>query len=337
MSGKKVARIIGLGRFLPKKVLSNQELERLVETTHDWIVSRTGIHERRIAAEGEHTSWLGAKAAEEAIRAAGIDKSKIEVIICATMTPDYITPSTAALIQKELGLAGAAAFDMQAACTGFIYALQQAKAFVESGIYHTVLVVASEKMSSVIDYQDRNTCVLFGDGAAAAVVSSAGAGLQIEAITLGADGDQSHLIFIPGGGSRKPASDKTVREREHFVKMEGKEVYKHAVRRMTGAIETCLDQSSLKETDISWLIPHQANRRIIESIAGNFNIPPDKIYMTLHKYGNTSGSSVGIALTELTQESPSRPGDHLLLVAFGAGLTWGALILTQLTPEGKSV
>lgn len=331
MSQKNVARITGLGRFLPEKVLTNQELEQMVDTSHDWIVSRTGIHERRIASANEHASWLGSEAAKIAIENSGIDKNKIEVIICATMTPDYITPSTAVLIQKDLDMPSVAAFDMQAACTGYIYAMQQAKAYVESGIYNNVLVVATEKMSSVIDFKDRNTCVLFGDGACAAIVSNEGSGLKIDSITLGADGEQCNLIIIPGGGSRKPATEETLGNRDHFVKMEGREVYKHAVRRMTASIKTCLEKASLSENDIAWLVPHQANKRIIESIAGNFNIPSEKIYLTLHKYGNTSGSSVGIALAELNKEFPPKEGDNLLLVAFGAGLTWGALTLTQIS------
>lgn len=330
MSLKKVARIVGLGKYLPKKVLTNQQLEKMVETSDEWIMSRTGIAERRIASEDEHTSFLGCEAAKEALDNSQMGPEQIQMIICATMTPDYITPSTAALIQKELAIpAGAAAFDMQAACSGFIYALMQAKAFIEAGLYDTILVVASEKMSTVIDYEDRNTCVLFGDGAAGAVVSSQGKGFVIDTVALGADGEQSHLIYIPAGGSRLPATENSVKAKEHFVKMEGKEVYKHAVRRMSSAIIECLQKAHLDEKEIAWLIPHQANKRIIDSIASQFHIKSEQIFMTLHKYGNTSGSSVGIALAELIEEQAIEPGSHLLLVAFGAGLTWGALILTK--------
>ncbi|MCB1113221.1 MAG: ketoacyl-ACP synthase III [Chlamydiia bacterium] len=318
----------GLGRYVPSKILTNLELEEMVDTSHDWIVTRTGIHERRIASMEEASSHLGREAARKAIEKAGIDKSQIDMIICATMTPDYITPSTAALIQQELGLPRCPAFDIQAACTGFIYALSQAKAFIESGLYKNVLIIATEKMSAVIDYEDRNTCVLFGDGAAAAIVSGEGSGFLIPTVQLGADGDQSHLILIPGGGSRMPASEASVKARDHFVKMEGREVFKHAVRRMTAAVQNCLKENGMKEEDIAWLIPHQANKRIIESIASQFNIPDAQIFMTLHKYGNTSGSSVGIALSELEEEVELKSGDNLLLVAFGAGLTWGATILT---------
>lgn len=333
MTEKLAARIRGLGRYVPSKVLSNLELEEMVDTSHDWIVSRTGIHERRIASLDEAASHLGREAAKQAIANSGIDKSEIDVCICATMTPDYITPSTAALIQNELGLGRVPSFDVQAACTGFIYALSLAKAYIESGQYRNILVVASEKMSAMIDYEDRNTCVLFGDGAAAAIVSSEGAGLLIPTIRLGADGEQSKLIMIPGGGSRLPATEASVKNRDHFVKMEGREVFKHAVRRMTAAVQDCLKTEGIGEDSVKWMIPHQANKRIIEALASQFNLPQEKIFMTLHKYGNTSGSSVGIALSELVEEKELIEGDNLLLVAFGAGLTWGASLLTY--TEGK--
>lgn len=331
----KVAKIIGLGKYLPKRVLTNAQLEKMVATSDEWITSRTGIAERRIATQEEHTSFLGVEAAKEALEKAGVGPEEVQMVICATMTPDYITPSTAALVQKALHIpAGAAAFDLQAACSGFIYALMQAKAFIEAGLYETILLIASEKMSTVIDYEDRNTCVLFGDGATAAVVSAKEKGakncsFRIDTLTLGADGAQSQLIYIPAGGSRAPATEASVQAKAHFVKMEGKEVFKHAVRRMTAAIQECLFKSGLKEEELAWLIPHQANKRIIDAIATQFNIPEDRVFMTLHKYGNTSGSSVGIALTELCEEREVAPGSHLLLVAFGAGLTWGAAILTK--------
>lgn len=333
MTQKVRARIRGLGRYVPSKVLSNLELEEMVDTSHDWIVSRTGIHERRIASLDEAASHLGREAAKEALHNSGVQPSEIDLIICATMTPDYITPSTAALIQSELGLHHIPAFDMQAACTGFIYALSQAKAYIESGLYKNILIIATEKMSAVIDYQDRNTCVLFGDGAAAAVISFEGSGLLIPTVVLGADGEQAQLIVIPAGGSRSPATEHSIKCRDHFVKMEGREVYKHAVRRMVSAVQDCLKVGKIQENEISWLVPHQANKRIIESLSSQFNIPEAQIFMTLHKYGNTSGSSVGIALSELVQEISLHPGQNLLLVAFGAGLTWGASILTY--TDGK--
>lgn len=325
----KKARIIGLGKYLPKKRLTNSDLEKLVETSDDWIVSRTGIKERRVAASDEPTSRLGLEAAKAALEKANIDKGKIELIICATMSPDYLTPSTAALIQSELGLSQIPAYDCQAACTGFLFALSQAKAYIESGLYKNILVVASEKMSAYIDYKDRNTCVLFGDGASAAVVSGEGKGLLVEEISLGADGSFANLIIVPGGGSKEPATHESIDKGSHFIKMEGREVFKQAVRQMGRAIERCLKNAHLDKGDISWLVPHQANLRIIDSIRESFEIPPEKVYLTLEKYGNTSGSAVAIALTELTEEVKLRPGEHLVLVAFGAGLTWGASLLTQ--------
>ncbi|CAM0117338.1 Beta-ketoacyl-[acyl-carrier-protein] synthase III [Rhabdochlamydiaceae symbiont of Dictyostelium giganteum] len=322
------ARIIGTGSYLPSRVLTNQDLEKMVETNDEWIVSRTGMKERRIAAPDEFTSHMGVKAAQKALTKAMISVGDIDLILCATLTPDYIFPSTACLIQSELGAKQAAALDIQAACTGYLYALSIAKAFVESGIYKNVLCIASEKISSIVNYKDRNTCVLFGDGASAAVVSSQGSGLKIQDVTLGADGDLSHLLILPAGGSRRPASQQTVEEELHFLKMEGKEVFKHAVRRMESASKDSIEKSGLKEEDITWLVPHQANIRIIEALAKRFNIAMEKVFVTIHKYGNTSASSVGIALDELLEENQLKPGDHLLLPAFGSGLTWGASVLT---------
>ncbi len=322
------ARIIGTGSYLPKKVLTNQDLEKMVETSDEWIVTRTGMKERRIAAEGEFTSDMGVEAARKAIAAAGINAEEIDLILVATLTPDYIFPSTACLLQTRLNIKNAAAMDVQAACSGYIYALSVAKAFIESGMYKNVLLVASEKLSSIVNYKDRNTCILFGDGASACVVSSKGAGLLVRDISLGSDGEQADLLVLPAGGSRMPASQETVCSDQHFIKMEGKEVFKHAVRRMEAACKECLDSSGLKESDISWLVPHQANMRIIEAIAKRFEVPMERVFLTIHKYGNTSASSLGIALDELLRDKPLSHGSNLLLTAFGAGLTWGASLLT---------
>lgn len=330
MADHKTARIIGLGSYLPERVLNNQELERMVETSDEWIVSRTGMRERRLAAGDEFPSDMGAKAAEQALQSGGIDAASIDMIIVATMSPDYISPSTANLIQAKLHAEKAASMDIQAACTGFIYALSLAKAYVESGIYRFVLVIAAEKMSAFVDYQDRSTCIIFGDGAGAAVVASSGAGLKIDSLCLGSDGHLADLVKIPAGGSRKPASHETVDQRLHYFKMNGNEVFKHAVRRMSAASLECLAKAGLNETDVTWLVPHQANKRIIDAISKNFNIPEDKVYQTLHKYGNTSASSIAIALDELLQEHQLQEGEHILLTAFGGGLTWGATLLTKI-------
>jgi 3-oxoacyl-[acyl-carrier-protein] synthase-3 len=328
------ARIIGTGCYLPERVLSNQDLEKMVETSDDWIVARTGMRERRIARCDEFTSDMGYEAAQRALQAAKISADEIDLILVATITSDFVFPSTACLLQARLKACNAAALDIQAACTGYIYALSQAKAYIDSGLYKNVLIVASEKLSSIVNYKDRNTCVLFGDGASACVVSNRGKGLVIRDVRLGADGELAELLILPAGGSRNPATAETVSSQLHYLRMEGKEVFKHAVRRMESASKQCLDSAGLAQSDISWLIPHQANMRIIEAIAKRFDVPSDRVYLTIHKYGNTSASSVGIALDELLRQKGLRDEEHLLLTAFGAGLTWGASVLTW-TEEGR--
>lgn len=322
------AKIIGTGSYLPEKVLTNQDLEKMVETSDEWIVTRTGMKERRIARSDEFTSDMGAAAARAAIVDAGLSVDDIDFIIVATLTPDYMFPSTACLIQSALGAKNATGVDIQAACSGFLYLLSMAKAFVESKTYKNILVIAAEKLSSITNYKDRSTCVLFGDGAAACVVSAEGKGLTIENVQLGADGSLADLIIMPAGGCRMPASCESVTENKHFIQMSGNEVFKHAVRRMEGACKACLDSLGLAETEISWLIPHQANMRIIDAIAKRFeHLPPERIFKTVQKYGNTSASSVGIALDELLKMAPLKSGEHILLTGFGAGLTWGAGVL----------
>ena len=329
------AKIVGTGSYLPEKVLTNQALEKMVDTSDEWIVSRTGMKERRIARDDEFTSDMGYEAAVKALEDADISADEIDFILVATLTPDYAFPSTACLLQARLKADKAAAMDIQAACTGYLYALSLAKSFVESGMYKTVLVVASEKLSSIVNYKDRNTCILFGDGAAASVVSSFAKKqcLCLSKVSLGADGTLSDLLMLPAGGARAPASLDTIAAELHFLKMEGKEVFKHAVRRMESSSKECMDHLGLEEKDINWIVPHQANMRIIEAIAKRFNVSMEKVYITIHKYGNTSASSVGIALDELLKEKELQIGDNLLLTAFGAGLTWGSAILTV---EGKN-
>lgn len=324
----KKARIVGMGSYLPSKVLTNQDFEQMIDTTDEWIISRTGIKERRIA-QGEFTADLGTAAAQIALKQANVEASAIDLVLVATMTPDYISSSTAAIIQHRLGAGHAGAFDLQAACTGFLYALATAKAYIESGMYQNVLVVAAEKMSTYVDYQDRGTSILFGDGASAALVTSQGAGLAIDNVCLGSDGEHVDLVIIPGGGVRNPTSHETVDAKLHYFKMDGKEVFKHAVRRMSAAARDSLKKAGLAESDVSWLVPHQANMRIMDAIAKGFSIPHEKMYKTVHKYGNTSASSVPIALNELMTQHEIKKGEHILLVAFGAGLTWGASVLTK--------
>ncbi len=287
------------------------------------------MKERRIAGEEEFTSDMGRDAALKALEASGCKAAELDLILFATLTPDYAFPSTACLIQKQIGAEKAAAMDIQAACTGYLYALGVAKAFIESGMYKNVLIVASEKLSSIVDYKDRNTCILFGDGASAAIISSEGKGLIIKDVTLGADGDQAQLLILPAGGARQPASKETVENKLHYLRMEGKEVFKHAVRRMEAASKDSIEKSGLQESDIAWFVPHQANLRIIESLAKRFNVAPEKVFVTIHKYGNTSASSLGIALDELLREKKLEKGENILLTAFGSGLTWGASVLTH--------
>jgi 3-oxoacyl-[acyl-carrier-protein] synthase III len=323
------ARIVGMGSYLPKKNLTNYDLEKIVDTSDEWITSRTGIKERRIAASDEYASDMGAAAAKKALAASGLSASDIELILVATLTPDYISPSTGALIQDLIQAENAAAMDIQAACTGFLYALSMAKAYIESGMYGKILVVASEKLSTYIDYKDRGTCILFGDGAGAAVICNEGEGLAIDHTCLGAEGKLAQLVIIPGGGVRHPSSSETIAQGLHYLKMEGNNVFKQAVRRMSSSAKECLAHVDVKEEEISWVVPHQANMRILDAIAKNFNIPGDRFYKTLHKYGNTSASSIIISLDELTRKHPIAVGEHVLLIAFGAGLTWGASVLTQ--------
>jgi len=328
---KKQAKITGTGSYLPEKRLTNSDLEQMVETTNEWITSRTGIEERRLAAATEFTSNMGTEAARIALKKAQIAPEDVDLILCATITPDHIFPSTACLIQSQLGATNAASFDVQAACSGMVYALSMAKAYIEAGMYKNILIVASEKLSSIVDYEDRSTCILFGDGAAACLVSSEGKGMVIERVNIGSDGDQSALIQQPAGGSRCPATAETVAAKDHVIKMEGREVFKHAVRRMESAAKACLEQENLTKSDLKWLVAHQANIRIIDAMASRFGIPKERVYTTIHKYGNTSASSVGIVLSELKDRNVIEGGDRLLIVAFGAGLTWGAALLREET------
>lgn len=324
------ARITSVGAYLPEKVLTNQDLEKMVDTSDSWIVQRTGIHERRIASDDEFTSTMGARAAKQALDAVALPADEVDGIICATMTPDYISPSTAGIIQHALNASKACAVDIQAACSGFLYALSIAKGWIESGMYKNVLVIASEKNSAFIDYTDRNTCVLFGDGAGAALVQSAGTGLEIKHISLGADGSLSNLIRIPAGGSRLKASERTIQEKQHYLQVQGREVFKQAVRHMEAAIKECLEKTNVPEHHIDWLVPHQANIRIMEAIAKGFEIPWDRVYKTIERFANTSASTIPIALFELEKQHPVQKNENIVIVAFGGGLTWGASLLTKI-------
>lgn len=326
------ARITGLGSYLPEGVLSNADLEKMVETSDEWIYPRTGIKERRIADKDECTSHMGAKAARKAIKAAGIQADEIDLILVATMSPDYLAVNTGALIQRELGLSpcGTAAMDLQAACSGHVYGLSTAKALIESGIYKTILLVSSEKMSSFVNYKDRRTCVLFGDGASAVIVQAEGAGFELGIPSLGADGSEAELLYIPSGGARAPASAESVTDDSHYIAMEGQPVFKSAVRKMALAAEKCLEVNGWSLESVDWVVPHQANKRIIDATVKRLGFSPDKVYSEcVRKYGNNSSASVAVAFDELNQYREVEVGDQILLVVFGAGFTWGAIPLTK--------
>lgn len=324
------AFIKSVASYLPERVLTNVDLEKLVDTSNEWIVARTGIKERRIARPDEYPSTMGIEASKRVLAATGTDPRDIDLIIVSTMTPDYLCPSTAALIQSSIKATRAGAVDIQAACTGFIYGLSIAKAYIESGIYQTILLVSSEKNSAFVNYSDRNTCVVFGDGAGACLITRNGPGLAIGAIDLGASGEEADLIQIPAGGSRLPASATSYTDNLHSIQMNGREVFKHAVRRMEESIHACLTKASLTPSDIKWLIPHQANLRIIDALAKRFDIDSSKVMITIDTFANTSSSTIPIALDLLLSKNEIQPLDRILLTAFGGGLTWGSAILTAI-------
>jgi 3-oxoacyl-[acyl-carrier-protein] synthase-3 len=319
--------IAGVGSYVPSKVLTNADLTRMVDTSDEWITTRTGIKERRLAAKTEFTSDLATHAAQRAIRRAGISASQIDLIIVATITPDMPFPSTACLVQRKIGAHRAAAFDLEAACSGFIYALEIAQQFIMSRTYDTVLVIGAEKLSSIVDWEDRNTCVLFGDGAGAAVLQNRPNAHGLLTAVMGADGQKADLLFMPGGGSRCPASADSVASRLHYLRMEGKETFKNAVQAMQTAAEESLRRCEIDISRIKCIIPHQANRRIIDAVAERLGATPDQMFVNLHKYGNTSAASVAIALDEAVSCGRVRRGDLILLIVFGAGLTWGAAVI----------
>jgi len=319
--------IVGTGSYVPERVLTNADLEKMVDTNDEWITTRTGIKERRIAAPEQCTSDMAAEAARRAMEQAGVSGKNIDLIICATVTPDMIFPSTACLVQQKIGAKGAAAFDMEAACSGFLYALEIAQQFITSGTYDTALVIGAEKLSTIVDREDRNTCVLFGDGAGAAVLQSRGEEHGILTTCMGADGSLAHLLQVPGGGARHPASKKSVSDKMHYIKMAGREVYKSAVVAMQTAAEEALRRCNLTVADIRCIIPHQANLRIIEALADRLGAPMDKVYVNLNRYGNVSAASVAIALDEAAREGRFQRGDLILLVVFGGGLTWASCVI----------
>ncbi len=323
---KKKVGIIGLGKYLPAKVLTNKDLERVVDTTDEWIMTRTGIKERRIARDDEATSEMATEAAKAALKNAGLKPQDIDLIIVATITPDMFFPATACLVQEKLGARMIPAFDISVACSGFIYGLSIANQFLASGMYKNALVIASEKMSSITDWSDRSTCVLFGDGAAAAVLAPVDKG-GILSMYLGANGRAGDLVKLPAGGSRIPATKKSIEDKLHFIKMNGTELFKHAVKVMADAALEATKPLGLTAEDISLVIPHQANIRILNAVAKRMGLTKDKIYLNIEKYGNMSAASTAVALVEAVEEGRIKKGDKILLDSFGGGLTWGALVI----------
>ena len=317
----------GIGSYVPEKILDNKELSLKVETSDDWIRTRTGIRERRIASPDQPTSELALNAARKAIEAAQIQPDQIDLVIVATITPDMAFPSTACILQHKLGLGKVACFDLEAACSGFLYSLDVADGMLASGRYKCALVIGAEKMSSILDWEDRTTCVLFGDGAGAAIIMTEGDGPNLVGFRSGADGSNPSLLHQPAGGSKQPASIASIENREHFLKMNGKEIFKSAVRVMEKATRELLEANGLETQDVDHVIPHQANVRIVESMAQRLEIPLDKFFCNLDRHGNTSAASIPIAFDEACNRGIFRKGEIGVLVAFGAGLTWSATLV----------
>lgn len=319
--------ILGLGKYVPERILTNQELETMVDTNDEWIVTRTGIRERRIAASDQATSDLAYEAAQEALRNAGITADQLDLIIVATVTPDMAFPSTACILQDKLGATRAAAFDLSAACSGFLYGVNTAVNFIASGAYEHVLVIGADSLSKITDFTDRNTCILFGDGAGAAIIGRVKEGHGFRSFVLGANGAGAPLLKVAGGGSRNPSTFETVDKRMHYIYMEGSEVFKFAVRIMGNAAEEALEKAGISKEDVDLLIPHQANLRIIQSALNRLDLTADKCMVNLDRYGNMSAASVPVALAEAVEQGRVKEGDCLVLVGFGGGLTWAASTL----------
>ncbi len=323
------AALKSIGSYVPKNVLTNQDLEKLVDTTDEWIFKRTGIKERRIADKDEATSDLGYKAALQAIERAEISIDDIDLVMCATLSPDYLTmPSTSTIISKKLGITNVMAFDISAACTGFVYLISLAKAFIESGAKRNILIIGAEKISSYIDYNDRGTCILFGDGAGAAIISSTeDKNEAIVDVLASADGNYGELLITPGGGSKHPIREENVSDKLQYMKMAGNEVFKVAVKTLTNDVVEILKKNQLNADDVDLFIPHQANYRIIEAVRTKLKFPLDKTALTVAKYGNTSSASIPMAMNDMYESGKIKHGDLMLLDAFGGGFTWGSALV----------
>ena len=334
MPTQRYAHITGWGMSVPERVLTNDELARTVDTTNEWIVGRTGIRERRIAGPKESTATLAIAAARSALECADVSPRQIDLIIVATSTPEYIFPATACIVQDTLGASNAGGFDLAAACSGFIYAMEMGAAAIRCGSLQTVLVIGAETLSRVVNWKDRGTCILFGDGAGAFVLQGSDTPGGVLASIMRSDGSGGPSLIIPAGGSHLPTSAETVRDNQHFIQMDGKEVYRFATRVMASATREVVAAAGLSLDDIALIVPHQANARIIDSAARSLNLPLDRFIVNLDRYGNTSTASIPIAICEAVAEGRIRPNDNLVLVGFGAGLTWGAsTVQWNVTPK----
>ena len=319
--------IIGTGFYVPEKIPTNIDLEKIVDTTDEWIRKRTGIEERRIANDEEATSDLAAKAGLKALKNTNTNPKEIDLLIIATLSPDHFIPSTACITQHKLGLKNAVCFDLSAACSGFVYSLFVAESLMKNSNYNTAMIIGTEIFSKIVDWKDRNTCVLFGDGAGAIIIKKGQKGKNIISFNFGSDGSGADLLEIPSGGSRLPTTYRTVDKKQHYLKMEGKKIYKLAKKMMVDSVIKALDDVNLTKKDIDLLIPHQANVRILKAVAKKLHLPLEKIMINLDKYGNTSAASIPIALDEAISQGKIKKNDIIVLTAFGAGLTWGAIVI----------
>ncbi len=335
MAARRYAAVVGWGKYVPQRVMTNDELATMVDTSDEWIRQRTGILERRIADLKEFTSTMAIRAARAALRVAALDPDRLDLIIVCTVTGDYPFPATASLVQDALGASHAGAFDLAAGCSGFIYGLSLASQMIAAGAYDNILVIGAETLSRIIDWSDRQTCVLFGDGAGAFVLQASDQPGGVISFTLGSDGSGADLLIMPGGGSRHPFNETTLANGMTKIRMNGREVFRFATRIMGRAAKEVIDRAGLDIDHVELFVPHQANLRIISTAAKFLGLPMDRVYVNLDRYGNTSAASVPIAVCEAVEEGRIKPGDHIVLVAFGAGLSWAAALIQWAVPPER--
>ncbi len=320
-------KITSTAHYVPERVMTNFELESMVDTSDEWIRTRTGISQRHIIGENEATSDLSTRVAERLLEKGGISPEEIDIIIISTVTPDHFAPSTAAIVQNNIGAKNAWGFDLSAACSGYLYGLETGRQFISSGKYQKIMVIGVDSMTSILDFTDRDTCVLFGDGAGGAILEPTDNSIGIFDSILHMDGSGGNYLIVPGGGSRMPATVESVKDKKHFIRQDGKKVFKFAVKGMADVSERILNQNNLSGDDISLFIPHQANKRIIDAAAKRCNISPEKVMINIDRYGNTTAGTIPIAMNEAVESGRIKDGDTILLAAFGAGFTWGSILL----------